>query len=124
MTQDSKRLVRQLFSDRPFMALVTLLVVLALAFCIYVFASTQQSSVQVHTRYTSIGEAHYYKSQWYYLYSFAAFGLVSTALNVLCMLRLLANQRRDFAMGLGVVAFIILVVTFAYSYNVMQIAHI
>jgi hypothetical protein len=104
--------------------MVTFITIVTIALCVYVIAVTQPSAVQIHTQYSAVGEAHYYKSQWYYLYAFAGFSLLVGVINILCTLRLYANQRRDFALGLGWISVLVLVITFAYTYNVMQLAHI
>ncbi len=122
MKLDAKHAIKQILTDRPFFLMAVLAWVLILVFVVYVIASVQQSTVQIHTQYSGIGEAHYYKSPWHYLYAFAAFALIMGVVNTLGMLKLYSYQRRDAAVGVWFVTLIILTITFFYTRNVLELA--
>ena len=115
---------RHILADRPFLVLLTAISLIALIYIIFVIATTQPSSVQIHTQCSGIGEAHFYKTQWYYLYNFAAFALIMAITNVFLAARLYMHQRRDFAFGLGYLTLVVMAITISYTQSVMQLAHI
>lgn len=120
MMNSNSNTIKQILADRPFLALCAGIFAAALVLVLYIVLTIEPSSTQIHTRYSSVGTAHYYKTQWYYLYTFAAFVLVSVCINIAGMAKLYGNQRRDFSVGLGYVTLVVILITFFCVRNVLE----
>lgn len=77
-----KSSLRDLVSHRSLAVLSAVTVLLALAFVIYIIISVKPSEVPLVTHYTAFGVAHLYRDQWYYLFTFGAFALVSAVVHI------------------------------------------
>jgi len=109
-------------SDRPFFTLVVLVFTSMLIFAIYTLFLINRVDIQVVTRYSSFGDAHFYKNAWWYLYGFAGFGLVAGTIHALVMAKLRAYGRRDLGLMFGWLSLIIVLVAFAYAHEVFKVA--
>ena len=84
--------------------------------------SVQPRDVKVYNRYTAFGEAHFYKSYWYELIGFAAFGIMVTATHLGLMMKLHSLERRQTAMILGGLTIAILLVAATYGLSIRRLA--
>ena len=93
-----------------------------LIFSVYVLLSVDRVDIQIVTRYSSFGEAHFYKNAWWYLYGFVAFGLIVGAAHAAIMVKLRAYDRRDLGLMFGWLSLVIVLIAFAYAYEVLKVA--
>ena len=120
MTKEKKDFLRTplrtIAADRPFFAA---LIGVFVAGIIYM----QVRDVQVYVRYTAFGEAHFYKSYWYYLLSFVLFGALVMVVHIGLMVKLYSLQRRQTALFVGAAAVLVLLVAASYGLAVMHLAY-
>lgn len=101
---------KQLFTNRAMATLSVALLVLGVAFSLYIAFVVQPSDLQLVTHYSAYGVTHLYRSQWWYLLSFGAFGLLVAALHVAIALKIFLLKGHPLAVaflwfGIGVVLF-------------------
>ena len=120
--EDIKLSIKNVLSDRPLLLLVASVIVFGIIYCSVTGFSLQSRDVQVYSRYTAFGEAHFYKSHWQYLISFVLFGAVVTATHAALMVKLYSLERRQTAFFVGFLTLILLVVAGAYALSIMKIA--
>lgn len=120
--EDIKLSIKRVFTDRPFLVLIAALMMTGLVFCLITGFSLQIRDVQVYSRYTSFGEAHFYKSPWLYLALFPVFGLIVTALHVAIMVKLHNLERRQSAILVGFAGITVLFIALFYASFVMRLA--
>lgn len=113
--------VKRVLADRPFLFLIGGLVATGLMYCAAVGLNIQRSDVTVYTRYSSFGEAHFYKSPWQYLLTFVLFGLVVTGGHVALMIKLHGIGRRQTAILIGWLGIGILLIALMYALAVMSL---
>lgn len=89
---------------------------------LFVLFTVQARDIQVVTQYSAFGESHFYKDRWFYLYSFAGFGLLLSTAHTAVMAKLYSLGQRDIGVLFGGVSLIILFVAAKYSYEVMHLA--
>ncbi len=118
-----KQAVKQAISDRPFLLLTILLIVLGFVFSILVAVAVHASDVTVYTRYTAFGEAHFYKSHWQYLLNFVAFGPIVSLGHSALMVKLYSIQRRQTAFLVGWLGVVILAIAFVYTSAVLDLGY-
>ena len=102
--------------------LVVLVFTSMMLFSIYALFAISRVDIQIVTRYSSFGEAHFYKNAWWYLYGFVVFGLVAGVTHTMIMAKLRAYDRRDLGLMFGWLSFILVLVAFAYAHEVFKVA--
>jgi Mn2+/Fe2+ NRAMP family transporter len=120
--EDIKLSIKRVFTDRPFLVLIAALVMTGLVFCLVTGLGLQIRDVQVYSRYTSFGEAHFYKSPWQYLALFPVFGIIVTGLHVAIMVKLHNLERRQSAILVGFAGITLLFIALFYASFVMRLA--
>ena len=114
---------KEVTKDRPYILLVGLILLVGVVYCLIVALNIRPSDVTVYTRYTSFGEAHFYKDHWQYLINFAAFGLVVTLSHVALMVKLHDMSRRQTGVLVGWFGVTVLLVSFAYTMAIISLGH-
>jgi len=123
MTKESiKQSVRQAVTDRPFMVLVVGLLFAGLVYALVIGFSIQSRDVQIYTRYTAYGEAHFYKSPWHYTLSFVAFGVFVSAVHAALMVKLRALGRRQSAFLIGWLGIAVLAIAAIFALSIIRFA--
>ena len=124
MTKEKKDFLRTplrtIAADRPFFAA---LFVAGIIYMLVMGFTLQVRDVQVYVRYTAFGEAHFYKSYWYYLLSFVLFGALVMVVHIGLMVKLYSLQRRQTALFVGAAAVLVLLVAASYGLAVMHLAY-
>ena len=118
-----KTLLQETFSDRPYMAVVGLVGGTGILYSLIVALNVRSSDIMVYVRYTSFGEAHFYKDHWQYLLSFIAYGLIVATVHIALMVKLRDINRRQTGLFVGWVGFAILLIAFAYTLAVIGLGH-
>src|SRR5664279_4369225 len=101
MKSDFITYFKQVIADRAVAIMVGSVIVLTVAFCIYVGVSLRPSQLQVAVHYTAFGETFYYRDQWYYLFSFIMFGVVFAIAHSALIVKLFVMNMREIALIFG-----------------------
>ena len=127
MTKEKKDFLRTplrtIAADRPFFAALIGVFVAGIIYMLVLGFTLQVRDVQVYVRYTAFGEAHFYKSYWYYLLSFVLFGALVMVVHIGLMVKLYSLQRRQTALFVGAAAVLVLLVAASYGLAVMHLAY-
>lgn len=115
--------VKRVMTDRPYLFLIGAVIFVGLAYLFVTGLSVRPSDITVYSRYSSFGEAHFYKNHWQYLLSFVLFGLVVTVAHVALMVKLHNIERRQTGQIVGVMGIVLLVVALVYTMAVMSLGH-
>ncbi len=115
--------IKRVFTDRPFLFLMSFVAMVGLLYCLIAAFNIRQSDVTVYSRYTAFGEAHFYKSHWQYLVTFVAFGLIVTVAHLALMVKLHNIDRRQTAILVGWAGVVILILSTVYTLAVMTLGH-
>lgn len=123
MTKEAIKLsIKRVFTDRTFLMLGAGLVASGFIYLLVTGLTLQARNVQVYSRYTSFGEAHFYKSPWQYLILFVVFGLLVTIIHLALMVKLHNLDRRGAAILVGLAGIGILFIGLMYSLFIMHLA--
>lgn len=113
---------KQVLADRGVSVMVASVILLSLAYCIYIGVSLHPSSLQVAVHYTAFGETFYYRDQWYYLLSFIAFGVLFAILHSGLIVKLFLMNKRQIALVVGWFSLAILAIAVLITRAVLGIA--
>mgnify|MGYP007011027636 CR=1 FL=1 len=111
-----------MFADRTFLMIAVMLIAAGLIYVTVTGFTVQGRDVQVYSRYTSFGEAHFYKSPWQHLISFVVFGVMVVLIHLGLMTKFHNLERRGAAMLVGYAGVAILFIALMYSLFVMHLA--
>ena len=105
-----KTAVKDLLSHRTLAVLAAGLLLLATALTVYIIATVHPSEVPLVTHYTAFGVAHLYRDQWFYLFTFAAFGFIAAFVHIALMVKMYGIKGYHAAVfigwtGIGVLVF-------------------
>lgn len=120
--EDIKLSIRRVFTDRTFLVIAMMLIAAGLVYVTVTGLTLQGRDVQVYSRYTSFGEAHFYKSPWQHLISFVVFGIAVVVTHLGLMVKFHNLERRGVAMIVGYAGIAVLFVAFMYSLFIMHLA--
>jgi hypothetical protein len=114
--------LKTLFADRAVLAFATTIFVLGVGYITFVLVSLQPSELQVAAHYSAFGETHYYRNKWYYLISFAIFGLMFIVAHIGLLVKLASRDLRPLALAFGWLSLIMIPLLFMLTYSVLGIA--
>ena len=114
--------LKLLFSDRLVASLTILLVVVCIAYCIYVGVSLRPSDLQVAVHYTAFGGTTFYRDKWYYLITFIVFGLIIAVMHPILTVKLYAQGRRQIAVLFVTLSLLLILVAWLITWSVLRIA--
>lgn len=118
----SLELIKDFFRDRTMLSMVVSLVLIGIAYGVYLALSVEPSDLQVATRYTAFGDTHFYRSKWYYLLSFAAFGAMLVAVHTSLAIKLYGRKQRSLAIAFLGLTIAIFVISWIITQSVLRIA--
>ena len=122
MDKESMKLsIKRVFTDRPFLMLMSMLTAMGLLYCLVVGLNIHRSDVTVYTRYSAFGDAHFYKDHWQYLLTFVLFGVIVTAAHLALMVKLHNIERRQTALLVGWLGISMLLLALMYALAVMSL---
>ncbi len=103
-----KQSFKELITNRYLTVLSIVTVLLMLSFVAYIFLTVRPSDLQLVTHYTAYGVTHLYRDQWFYLLSFALFGLLVTAIHLGLAIKLYITKGHPLAimfawLGIGII---------------------
>lgn len=123
MTKDSFKVsIKRIVGDRPFLLLLAGVLLAGIVYALIIGFSIHARDVQVYTRYTAFGEAHFYKSPWQYTILFVLFGILVSAAHSALMVKLHSLERRQTALLVGWLAIVILFLASIYALSIMGLA--
>ena len=102
--------LKELSTNRYLTVLSIILVLLSVAFIIYIALTVRPSDLQLVTHYTAFGVTHLYRDQWFYLFTFAGFAVLSAFLHIAISIKMYTTKGSPLAisfmwLGIGVVIF-------------------
>lgn len=97
MNYKISEIFRKLVSDRYFFALIIGMLLQTLVFSIILGFSIRANDRQLISHYSAFGGAHFYVDQWYYLFSFVAFGVAVASSHLAVALKLYEIKGRSIA---------------------------
>lgn len=124
MKQLVKSTIQQITSDRPLSLLMFGVLLGGLAYIVYVAISLSASDLQLAIRYTSFGDTHFYRDQWWYLLGFIGFGILFLIAHVGMTAKLVAIELKQLAYAFAWLSLLVLILMFAYTYSVLGIAYL
>ncbi len=110
MKLDIKEFIKQLLNDRPVFFMMLAIVILAISYCLYTGLSISPTDSQIATRYTAFGITHFYREQWYYLFSFVGLGIIFGAAHAALVAKLCSLNMRSLAVAFGWFSIIVIVI--------------
>lgn len=113
MKDTIKTSLKELITNRYLTVLAMVTILLAIALTIYVAFSVQPRDIQQVTHGTIFGVTHLYVNQWYYLYSFAAFGILTALIHIALSIKLYITKGHPLALFFGWLA--IGIIIFAWT---------
>ncbi len=120
-----KQLINDTLKDRPYIATIIAVIIVALIGIVFVSFNVEARDIQVATRYSSFGDANYYKDKWYSLYEFPLLFAAIAVGHSMLMLKFRALERRNFGVLFGLGTIIVLIIGIVYAMNIInQIAFI
>lgn len=123
MTKDSiKQSIKQVVTDRPVLLLIIGLILAGLVYAMVIGFSIQPRDVQIYTRYTAFGEAHFYKNPWHYTLFFVLFGLIVSSAHATLMVKLYNLGRRQSAVLVGWLGILVLIVAATLVLSIIRFA--
>ena len=116
--------LKHILADRGLLALLVVILLGVVAYCIYIAVSLQPNDIPLAIRYTSFGDTQYYREKWYYLVSFIGFGVVFGLAHIAMIIKLHAIEMKQLAFGLAWLSLVMLVMMFIYTYSVLGVAYL
>ncbi|MDB5165136.1 MAG: hypothetical protein JWM00_26 [Candidatus Saccharibacteria bacterium] len=114
--------LKHLFADRAVLAFILAISVFGIVYIVYVISSLQIDTLPVTAHYSAFGETHYYRNKWYYLITFAVFGLVFVVAHIGILIKLVSQELRPLALAFGWLSLIVLSLLFILTHSVLGIA--
>jgi len=114
--------LKTILEDRLLTAMIIVLVILSLSYCIYVGASLRPSDLQVAVHYTAFGPTGFYRQKWYYLINFVAFGALIAFVHAALIVKFHTQGRRQIALLFAGISFLLLIVAFFMTRAVLRVA--
>ena len=97
MKKSIQQSLQLLITDRYLVILCGSLILLAIAFAIYVGLSVHPSEIQLVSHYSAFGVTHIYRDQWYYLLSFGVFGILAAVIHTILAIKLFTIKGHSIA---------------------------
>jgi hypothetical protein len=102
--------IKELTTNRYLTTLSIILVLLTIAFVIYIALTVHPCDLQLVTHYTAFGVTHLYRDQWFYLLSFIGFAVLSTFLHIAIAIKIYVTKGHPLAimflwLGIGIIIF-------------------
>lgn len=97
------------------------MILLAIAFMIYIGVSVRPSELQTVTHYSAFGIRHLYTDQWFYLLVFGLFSLIVATAHTVLSIKLLVVKGRSLAVMLAWLGVGILILGWITAYMVINV---
>ncbi len=102
--------LKELVTNRYLTTLSIILVLLSVAFIVYILLTVRPSDLQLVTHYTAFGVTHLYRDQWFYLLSFVGFAVLVAFLHIALAIKIYITKGHPLAImfawfGIGIIIF-------------------
>ena len=124
MKDTVKKSIKIVFSDRTVATLLIVNVVVAIVISIFLGSSIKHSEAQVITRYTTYGDANFYRSHWSSLLSYFALVFMVVFGHSVLSVKLISLEKRSLAIFLLWLTLGILAILAILAYSIIKIASI
>ena len=114
--------IKPILADRLMAVLMILLVLVCLAYCIYVGVSLRPSDLQVAVHYSAYGETSFYRDKWYYLITFVVFGILVAVMHTALITKIYLQGRRQLALLFAWLSLLLIVIAWFMTWAVMKVA--
>ena len=114
--------IQAILKDRVALAGLVALLLARLAAAIILASRIQPSELQVSVQYTSFGGENIYRSQWFYIAAFAAFGVMMALLHSAIFVKIYSLKGRDIALLFGAASVAVLVIAVPLLYRILGVA--
>ena len=114
--------IQNTLKDRTVLIGLVLLIVASLAATIILASRIQPSELQVSVQYTSFGSENIYRSQWVYVTSFAAFGIMTAVLHSAIFIKIHELRGKYIALLFGYTTIAVLVAAVIVLQRALTIA--
>jgi len=112
---------KQLITNRYLTTLAIITTLLAIGLAIYIGFSVQPRDLQQITHATVYGVTHLYSDHWYYLISFALFGIVAAMIHVFLSIKLYVTKGHPLALFMGYLGIGIILFAWVTAWNIINI---
>ncbi|MBN9398352.1 hypothetical protein BGO18_00730 [Candidatus Saccharibacteria bacterium 47-87] len=112
---------KELVTNRYLTVLSSILVLLSIAFIIYIFIAVRPSELQLVTHYTAYGVTHLYRDQWFYLWSFAGFAVLVAFFHVALAIKLYITKGHPLAIGLVWIGIGVILFAWATALSIINV---
>lgn len=116
-----KTSLKELFTNRLLTTLSIVTVVLAILFVAYILLTVRPSELQLVTHYTAYGVTHLYRTQWFYLLGFAAFGILVAFFHIALAIKLYVTKGHPLAVMLAWLGIGIIIFAWFTSYSIINV---
>ena len=123
MKDTIKKSIKIVFSDRTVATLLIVNVVVAIVISI-LGSSIKHSEAQVITRYTTYGDANFYRSHWSSLFSYFALAFMIVFGHSALSVKLISLEKRSLAIFILWLTLGILAILAILAYSIIKIASI
>ncbi|HEY0965033.1 MAG TPA: hypothetical protein VGE13_00970 [Candidatus Saccharimonadales bacterium] len=100
------------------------ILVLAIVCMVYFGLRLSVRELQIATRFSDFGETQLYRNKWYYLLNFIGIIGLITVTHIALIGKLLVREMRSFAITLGWLTILMIVVGFLVTYAVFGVAYL
>lgn len=116
-----KQSFKELITNRYLTILSIVTVVLTVAYTIYILITVRPSELQLVTHYSAYGVTHLYRDQWFYLLSFALFGIIVAILHIGLAIKLYITKGHPLAIMFAWLGIGILILAWVMSYSIINV---
>ncbi len=121
MKNISKDFIKDLFKDRQYIWLFILITLSSLVLFVYLLLSVETSDIKTINRYAGVGDIHFYRDVWWYFYGLAIFSVIAGLSHIAMMTKLIANERRNLGIFVGMLFFLVIFVAMVYVNSVLRL---
>ena len=116
-----KQSFKELITNRYLTVLAIVTIVLTLGYIAYIFITVRPSELQLVTHYTAYGVTHLYRDQWFYLLSFAVFGIMVAILHIGLAVKLFVTKGHPLAIMFAWLGIGIIVLAWITSFSIINV---
>ena len=113
--------LKELLTNRYLTVLSIVTILLALGLIIYIFVKVRPSDLQLVTHYTAFGVTHLYRDQWFYLLSFAGFGVLVAFLHTTLAIKMFITKGHPLAIMFAWLGIGIIILAWITSFSIINV---
>jgi hypothetical protein len=121
MLNNLKLAFQELTTNRYLTVLSVITVVLAIVYLAYILITVRPSELQLVTHYTAYGVTHLYRDQWFYLLSFAAFGILVAFLHIAIAIKIFMTKGHPLAIMFAWLGIGVIILAWVTSFSIINV---